>query len=96
MKAVKRGYGINALLTQKRLEKQMTQREAAEFLKLDSPQYVSNIERCLCRPSLQTINALADLYEINRREIVDVLINDYKEEIEEVVLPKARKKNERS
>ncbi len=68
---------INVLLKTSRLKFNLSQLEASHALGLKKSQYLSNIERGLCSPSLQTILALAEMFKIPSTKIIDVMIDDY-------------------
>ena len=69
---------INSYLMRKRIELNLTQSEVAKKLNLNSPQYISNIERNLCKPSLDTVNQLISIYKLDRHEVIELMLSDYK------------------
>lgn len=78
---------------EKRTELKITQGEVAQKLGLTSPQYISNIERNLCKPSLETVNHLIDMYKLDRKVVIDLLINDYRNNVLATLKTKKKRKN---
>jgi len=68
---------INELLRTARIEGSFSQLVASKELGLGNSQYVSNIERGLCAPSMDTVLVLAKLYKIAPHKIVDIMLTDY-------------------
>lgn len=93
MKYPKPEYALNAYLMEKRLEAKLTQGEVAYRLGLSSPQYISNIERNLCKPSLETVNQLIGMYKLDKKHVIDLLITDYKNNVLASLGGKKRRKN---
>jgi transcriptional regulator with XRE-family HTH domain len=57
-----------------RLRAGLSQRDVADHLKYQSPQYVSNWERGLTTPPGRTLRKLADLYQIPAEELYEVIL----------------------
>ncbi len=76
---------INSLLKNSRLEGNFTQGEASLVLGFTNPQYLSNIERELCSPSMETVIKLAKMYKIPPNKIVDVMMEDYSKAVKQRV-----------
>lgn len=85
---------VSVYLREKRIQKNLTQSEVAEKLGYSSPQFVSNWERGLCNPPLEAIATLIDMYDLPKREVVELLLEQTRREIE-VALDgkKSRRKN---
>lgn len=56
-----------------------TQWEVAKELGYTSPQFISNFERGLCAPSLDTLVVLMKMYNIPRQELMDLLLKQHEE-----------------
>ena len=84
-KRPKKHQRLGELLTEKRKEKNITQWEAGQHLGLGSSQYVSNFERGLCEPSIEHAVILAELYDIPRKQIYDILMDAYEAKIHEKI-----------
>ncbi len=74
---------INSLLKVARIEGDFKQMKVSRELGLNNSQYLSNIERGLCAPSMDTVLALAKIYKIPANKIIDVMISDYNIALEE-------------
>jgi transcriptional regulator with XRE-family HTH domain len=72
---------INELLVESRKKSGLSQIEVSIYLGLTSPQYVSNIERGICAPSMDVVIKLITLYGLNKTQVVNALILDYKESL---------------
>lgn len=76
---------INEMLKNARKEHKLSQKEVAEHLGVH-PQYVSNVERNMCPPSLDMIDKLSKLFNLDRSELVNIIVEDYKKRVTEVLL----------
>ncbi|MCB0394586.1 MAG: helix-turn-helix transcriptional regulator [Bdellovibrionales bacterium] len=81
---------LGTYLKNKRENAGLSQKDVADHLGLSSPQYISNFERGVCGPSLETVKELCSIYKINKREIVDIMIEDYRTLVESKVLSKRK------
>lgn len=79
---------INELLRTARMDGSISQLAASKALGLGNSQYVSNIERGMCAPSMDTVLVLAKLYKVSPNKIVDVMLADYNKALGERVLHK--------
>lgn len=61
-------------MAERRLAKGLSQRDVSERLGYTSPQFISNFERGLCLLPLKKLRVLADLYEMDRQEVADLLL----------------------
>lgn len=83
---------LNDYLRQKRLDSGLSQLDVARVLGYSSPQFVSNWERGLVSPPLETIAVLIDLYKIPAGEIVDRILDETRDYLETVLSATRRKK----
>ncbi len=70
---------LSQLLKEKREECGMSQLEVARQLGYSSPQFVSNWERGLVAPPIDTIAILIDLYKIQPNHVIQMIVEDTKE-----------------
>lgn len=73
---------MNDYLRQKRLDSGLSQLDVARELGYSSPQFVSNWERGLVSPPLETISVLIDLYKISPGEVIDRILDETREHLE--------------
>lgn len=73
---------IGVYLKKKRLETGYSQKDTAAEFGLNSPQYISNIERGECAPSKDLLLGLVGLYNLPLKEVRSVVTNAYKAEID--------------
>ena len=76
---------LNKLLKMARIDCDFKQLEVSKELGLANAQYLSNIERGLCAPSMETVLALAKIYKIVPNKIIDVMISDYNQALEQKI-----------
>lgn len=75
------GSKIGNLLKQGRQKKGLTQEFVSKKLNLQSPQYVSNIERGKCPASLDTLGVLIKMYDLKAENVVQLLTSEYRNQI---------------
>lgn len=73
--------GLSQFLRERRRAKKITQLSAAEALGHSTAQYISNFERGLCEPSLETALKLCVCYGISKRELYDLMVQSYRVEL---------------
>lgn len=73
------------MLKNARITHKMSQKAVAEHLGVH-PQYVSNVERNMCPPSLEMIDKLSTLFDLDRERLVNIIVEDYKTRVSEVLL----------
>lgn len=73
---------LSDYLRQKRLDSGLSQLDVAKVLGYSSPQFVSNWERGLVSPPLETIAVLIDLYKIPSTEVIDRIMNETQDYLE--------------
>ena len=83
--------GLNDYLRQKRLASGLSQLDVARALGYSSPQFVSNWERGLVSPPLETISVLIGLYKIPPGEVIGKILDETKHYLESN-LSRGRKK----
>lgn len=83
---------IGDYLRVNRVEKKFSQKEAAEYVGLLSPQFISNIERGICDPSWEVLRKLIKLYSLHEKTVVDLLLKQR----ESFILMKLKSKKKRA
>jgi transcriptional regulator with XRE-family HTH domain len=83
---------MNDFLRQKRLDSGLSQLDVAQELGYSSPQFVSNWERGLVSPPLETISVLIDLYKIAPSEVIDRILDETREHLEANLAKRGGKK----
>ena len=83
---------LNDYLRQKRLDSGLSQLDVARVLGYSSPQFVSNWERGLVSPPLETIAVLIELYKIPSSEVIGKILDETRGYLESH-LAKSRKKS---
>lgn len=83
---------LNDFLREKRLQSQLSQLDVARVLGYSSPQFVSNWERGLVSPPLETIAVLIDLYKVPANEVIDRILDETRHHLEEALLVGRRRK----
>lgn len=73
---------IHSFLKEKRVQAQLSQADVAKELGYSSPQFISNWERGLVLPPLQTMSTLVKLYKLNREDVIERLVAHSRHEIE--------------
>lgn len=82
---------LNDYLRQKRLDSGLSQLDVARVLGYASPQFVSNWERGLVSPPLETIGVLIDLYKIPAGEVIDRILDETRDYLEGHLSTRKRK-----
>lgn len=83
---------LNDYLRQKRLDSGLSQLDVARVLGYSSPQFVSNWERGLVSPPLETIAVLVDLYKIPANEVISRILDETRDYLESHLTTRRRKK----
>lgn len=83
---------LNDYLRQKRIDRGLSQFDVAKVLGYSSPQFVSNWERGLVSPPLETVSVLIDLYQIPADEVIDRILDETREQLETQLLSGRRRK----
>lgn len=83
---------LNDYLREKRLDSGLSQLDVARVLGYASPQFVSNWERGLVSPPLETIGILIDLYKVPADEVIDRILEETRAYLEESLTPNRRRK----
>lgn len=86
---------IGKYLREKRENKNLTQANVATELGLSSAQFISNFERGLCTPSWKILAALLPMYDIPKREIIDLLMEEQERWIRTKLAAPAKTKTSR-
>jgi transcriptional regulator with XRE-family HTH domain len=83
---------LNDYLREKRVDAGLSQLDVARVLGYASPQFVSNWERGLVSPPLETIGVLIDLYKIPAGEVIDRILDETRDYLESHLLSSRRRK----
>ena len=70
---------LSLFLKEKREESGLSQLEVAKQIGYSSPQFVSNWERGIVAPPIETIAILIDLYKIQPNHIIQKIVEDTKD-----------------
>jgi transcriptional regulator with XRE-family HTH domain len=73
---------LGSLIRDRRISKGMTQAELSAEFGYSSPQFISNWERGDCGPPLNILPKLAKILAITQKEIVQIILDETKREIE--------------
>ena len=73
---------LNEYLRQKRIASGLSQLDVARVLGYASPQFVSNWERGLVSPPLETIGVLIQLYKMPTSEVISRILDETREFLE--------------
>lgn len=73
---------LSDYLRQKRVDSGLSQLDVAKVLGYSSPQFVSNWERGLVSPPLETIAVLIDLYKLQPTEVVERILGETRDYLE--------------
>ncbi|MDG0816419.1 helix-turn-helix domain-containing protein [Bdellovibrio svalbardensis] len=65
---------LASFLKEGRLKAGLSQKEVSEYLKYDTPQFVSNWERGIAAPPISILKKLADLYKISSEKLFEVVL----------------------
>lgn len=84
--------GISQFFREKRTLAGMTQFEAASNLGHSTAQYISNLERGLCEPSLDMALKLCEMYDVAKKELYDLMLEVYEDELKKRLFGRASKK----
>lgn len=74
-KQLKKNGLLAEFLKEKRVKVSLTQMEVAEILGYSSPQFISNWERGLSSPPINTLKRLCSLYKVGQEEMFDKLLS---------------------
>ncbi|HEX7674057.1 MAG TPA: helix-turn-helix transcriptional regulator [Bdellovibrio sp.] len=66
---------LSDFLKRKRTDAKLTQGQVAEILGYTSPQFVSNWERGLAYPPIETLKRLAKIYGIDLNEVYEAFLS---------------------
>ena len=74
---------IGQLFREKREHLGLTQQVLSKHLGLSSSQYISNIERGLCGPSLDTLVKLSELLRLDPHKLIDSMVDEYRKNLKQ-------------
>ncbi|MES2857253.1 MAG: helix-turn-helix transcriptional regulator [Bdellovibrionota bacterium] len=83
---------LNDYLRTKRVDSGLSQLDVAKVLGYSSPQFVSNWERGLVSPPLETIAVLIELYKIPSNEVINRILDETRGYLESHLSTGRRKK----
>lgn len=72
----------------KRVERGISQRDAAKKLRYSSSQFISNFERGLCALPLKKIGVLIDYYNLPKEPVIKFLVQENEKRIREGIMGK--------
>ena len=67
---------LGKFLKSKRIARGATQKEISEHLGYSSPQFISNCERGLCSPPLDSLREMLKYYEVDPREVMNIILQE--------------------
>lgn len=67
---------LGDFLAESRVNAGLSQKDVSDKLGYSSPQFVSNFERGTCMPPMNKLKVLADLYDINPKELADLILKN--------------------
>lgn len=76
---------VGRYFRQKRVAVGLTQIDLSRILGYSTSQFVSNWERGLCMPPLNSMAKLSEVLKIPKKEIVDMLTEEYRRSLEKAV-----------
>jgi transcriptional regulator with XRE-family HTH domain len=82
---------LSSYLKQKRIASGLSQLDVAKVLGYSSPQFVSNWERGLVSPPLETIAVLIELYKVPPSEVIEYILKETKAYLEANLKTKRKK-----
>jgi transcriptional regulator with XRE-family HTH domain len=82
---------LSGYLKEKRTERGLSQLDVAKVLGYSSPQFVSNWERGLVSPPLETIAILIELYKVPPSEVIEYILKETKAYLETNLKPRKKK-----
>lgn len=74
--------GVNKYLRAKRIESGVTQAVAARKIGHSTAQYISNLERGLCEPSIEMAFVLNGIYGASPRALKEFMLTTYQKQLE--------------
>lgn len=84
-----RAVTVCSYLKQLRTSSGKTQKEVARFLGHSTPQYVSNLEREKCEPSIEMALQLSDFYGGKRSELANVFLDVHRKSLDQTFFGKS-------
>lgn len=76
---------VGKYFRRRRTEVGLTQTDLSRILGYSTSQFVSNWERGLCMPPMGSMAKLCEVLKIPRKEIVDLLTEEYRRNLEKAV-----------
>ena len=73
-------------LKEKRVAASLTQGQIAETLGLESPQFISNIERGISVVPLKTLARMVGLYKVNPEAVVKIILESQRKLLREKLM----------
>lgn len=72
---MKNKNSLSVLLQQKRQRANLSQKDVSDKLGYNTPQFISNWERGLSQPPVNSLKKLADLYGMSAEELFEAVLN---------------------
>jgi transcriptional regulator with XRE-family HTH domain len=89
--AIERNYRpVGDYLRQARLKAGLTQKQVADALEYSSAQFISNFEAGIAVPPLRKLVVLEQVYNMNLRELMDIIFKLERESIGQVLAVKPK------
>lgn len=90
---------LSTFLKERRIKAEFTQHMVAEKLGYSSPQFISNWERGISNPPIETLKVLCQLYAISKDDIYEIYLQSCLVDLEKNIREKfysSSKKNSKS
>lgn len=85
-----RHKAIGSLLKESRVRLGLSQAFVTHRLGYTNVQFLSNIERGLCSPPIEKLKILTEIYKLNPRTVINLIVGIKRSELEMVFLSKKR------
>lgn len=76
---------LNEYFKKARIKVGMSQKQLSDTLGFDAPQMVSNWERGLCKPPLESVPKLIKLLKLNQSKVVKLYLDEVKVKVEKAL-----------
>lgn len=77
---------LSTYLGDKRTQAGLTQSEVSNSLGYSTPQFISNWERGISTPPLETIKKLAKMYSVSSDELFELLLRESLDQVEKTLV----------
>lgn len=76
---------IGAVLKAYRIKNKVTQEFISDHFGFSSQQYVSNVERGLCKPSLKYLKEWCEMIGADKRKVKNTMVKSYEDKVSEAL-----------